>query len=67
MNKKAVIPEIKEGDYVRNRRSGNIGIVMDDPRARGMPFIRVMVCKPDKNIKFNVYWNRENLEPVKEI
>lgn len=57
--------EINVGSLVRNKRSDNIGQVMDDPRTFGMPFIKVMVLKPDKNIKYCVYWALKNLEPIK--
>ncbi|WP_304685841.1 hypothetical protein, partial [Muribaculum intestinale] len=54
----------KVGDTVRNKRSGNIGQVMEDPRTFGMPFIKVMVLKPDKNIKYCAYWTVKNLELI---
>lgn len=54
----------KVGDTVRNKRSGNIGQVMEDPRTVGTSFIRVMVLKPDKNIKYCVYWTLKNLELI---
>lgn len=60
-----MITEIKVGDRVRNKRSGNIGIVMEDPRTVGAPFIHVMVFKPNKSIKFTVYWTLKNIELVK--
>lgn len=56
--------KIKVGSRVRNKRSGNIGVVMEDPRTVGMPLIRVMVIKPEKNIKFCVYWALKNVEPL---
>lgn len=58
--------EIKVGDYVRNIRSGNFGEVMEDPRTVGAPFIRVMVVKPDKGIKYGVYWTLKNIELIKD-
>lgn len=57
---------IKVGDYVRNIRSGNFGEVMEDPRTVGAPFIRVMVVKPDKGIKYGVYWTLKNIELIKD-
>lgn len=56
--------EIKVGSYVRNTRSGNVGLVMEDARTIGASFIRVMVIKPEKNIKFCVYWALKNVEPL---
>lgn len=56
--------EIKVGSCVRNKRSGNIGVVMKDPRTVGMPIIRVMVTKPEQNIKFCVYWSLKNVELI---
>lgn len=58
--------EIKVGSYVRNTRSGNVGVVMDDARTIGASFIRVMVIKPEKNIKFSVYWSLKNVEPTNQ-
>lgn len=55
--------EIKVGSYVRNTRSGNVGVVMDDTRTIGASFIRVMVIKP---IKFSVYWSLKNVEPTNQ-
>lgn len=56
--------EINVGSFVRNKRSGNIGQVMEDPRTVGTSFIRVMVFKSDKNIKYCVYWTLKNLELI---
>lgn len=58
--------KIKVGSYVRNKRSGSIGVVMGKPRTEeGTPLVRVMVIKPKQNIiKFRVYWALKNVEPL---
>ncbi len=53
------------GDIVRNKKSGNIGQVMEIRKGCGhdgaFPFIRVLVVK-EQMIKYQSKWMRDNVE-----
>lgn len=58
--------EIKVGDFVRNKVSGNFGEVIYDPRTIDAPFVCVLVVKPPST-KYKSYWTKTNVEVVKDV
>lgn len=62
--------EIKVGDYVRNKISGNFGEVMEFKKGFGssgpFDFVRVLVVK-EPITKYTSLWMRKNIEIVNGV
>lgn len=59
-------PQLKVGDFVRNRISGSFGRIVQVSRRSRQPFIRVLLIK-EPLPQYHSYWTPENVELIKHV